>query len=152
MTNLAKRDDVLSWDPFRELDVFSSRLSRLFGGGELRAMPMADWTPRANIHETPEAYEIQAELPQVKKEDVKVTFENGVLTLSGERKYEKKEGGGQKPLRVESAYGSFMRAFSMPEDADAEKVDARFENGMLNVKIARMPNKKPPAAKTITVK
>jgi HSP20 family protein len=152
MTNLAKRDDVLSWDPFRELDVFSSRLSQLFGGGELRAMPMADWTPRANIHESADSYDIQAELPQVKKEDVKVTFENGVLTLSGERKYEKKEGGGQKPLRVECAYGSFMRAFSMPEDADADKIDARFENGMLNIKIARMPSKKASNGKTIQVK
>jgi HSP20 family protein len=152
MTNLTKRHDPFSWDPFRELDDFSSRLSRMFGQSELARMPLADWTPRANIHETPEHYEIQAELPQVKKEDVKVTFDNGVLTLSGERKYEKKDAGGTKPLRVESAYGSFLRAFAMPEDADGEKIDARYENGMLNVKIARTPSKKAPAGKTIAIK
>jgi HSP20 family protein len=152
MTQITKRDDVLSWDPFRELDDFSNRLSRVFGRPDVRTAPMADWTPRANIHESTESYDIQAELPQVKKEDVSVTFENGVLTLSGERKYEKKEGGGQKPLRVESAYGSFVRSFAMPDDADPDKVDARYENGMLNIKIARVPSKKAAAAKTITVK
>ncbi len=152
MANLTKRDEVFSWDPFRELEDFSRRLSRSFRRSDLAASPMADWTPRANVHEAPEHYEIQAELPQVKKEDVKVTLERGVLTLSGERKYEKKEGGGSKPLRVESAYGSFVRSFTMPDDVDAEKIDARFENGMLSVKLGRVPNHTAPATKTITIK
>lgn len=152
MSDLTKRNEVFSWDPFRELDDFSQRLSRAFGRADFPSKALADWTPRANVHETAEHYEIQAELPQVKKEDVKVTLESGVLTLSGERKYEKKEGGGSKPLRVESAYGSFMRAFTMPDDVDAEKIDARFENGMLQIKVGRLPNKKGPATKTIAVK
>ena len=153
MANLAKRDDILSWDPFRELDAFSNHLSRLFGSGQMTTTaPMADWAPRANIHETPDQYEIQAELPQVKKEDVKVTLENGVLTLTGERKYENREGGGTKPLRIESAYGSFMRSFAMPDDVDPDKVDARYENGMLNIKIARVASKKVTAGKSIAVK
>jgi HSP20 family protein len=152
MSNLSKRNEVAGWDPFREIEELSSRLSKAFGQSRMGILPMPDWTPRANVNETPEAYEIQVELPQMKKEDVKVTFEHGVLTMSGERKYEKKEGGGNRTLRTETAYGCFVRSFSLPEDADPERVDARYENGMLNVKINRLPQRMAPAVKTIPVK
>lgn len=151
MTKLSKVQETYSWDPFRELDELSGRLNRWFGRDTL-VTPLADWTPRANIHETLEAYEVQAELPQVKKEDVKVTLDHGLLTLSGERRYEKKEGEGNKAHRVETSYGSFMRAFRLPEDADLEKIDARFDHGMLNIKVARLAGSKPQATKTIQVK
>jgi HSP20 family protein len=152
MTNLMRRNDssTTMWDPFREMDELSSRLSRLFGREPL-AGAMADWMPRANVHETEKAYEIQAELPQVKREDVKVTCDDGVLTLSGERRYERKEGDGNKAHKVETAYGSFVRQFVLPDDADASKIDAKFDNGMLQIEIPRIPGRKPESPREIPV-
>jgi HSP20 family protein len=157
MSNLTRRtnNDLSSWDPFREMDDFSSRLSRFFGREPLASSGLSDWTPRANVHETSAGYEIQAELPQVKREDVNVTVENGVLTISGERRYERKEDGNgntNKVHRIETAYGSFVRSFSLPDDADASKIDAKYDNGMLEVKVARMAGRTPSGTRTIPIK
>jgi len=85
---------------------------------------------------------IKAELPDVKKEDVKVTVENGVLTISGERKFEKEEKK-KKYHRVERAFGTFVRSFSLPDVADASKVKAEFKNGMLTVHVPKSEKAKP---------
>ena len=99
-----------------------------------------------NVSETDEGYHIAAELPGCKKDDVKVTFDKGVLTIEGER-HEEKEEKGKRFHRRESSYGSFMRRFSMPEDADEERIDATFENGMLRIEIPKSEQHKREAKK-----
>jgi len=126
-----------NWDPFREIDELGRRVNRLFGmtkwNGELT---MADWVPSCNVSENEKEYRVRAELPEVKKEDVHVTLVDGVLTIEGERKEESEEKS-VKFHRRELAYGKFIRRFSMPEEADAEKVQARFHDGVLDVAIAK---------------
>ncbi|MCB9833764.1 MAG: Hsp20/alpha crystallin family protein [Planctomycetes bacterium] len=131
-----------NWDPFREMESLSKRMNRLFditgwndeAGKEL--IERGDWCPSCDISETEKEYRIHAELPNVKKEDVHVTVENGILTIKGERREEKEEKD-TKFHRRELSYGGFMRRFSLPEDCDEGKVDASFKNGMLNVAIAK---------------
>jgi HSP20 family protein len=114
--------------------------------GEREALSIADWTPSCDVSETPEEYRIEAELPGVKKEDLDVNVENGVLTLRGERR-EKKEEKAKKYHRVESSYGSFMRSFTLPDDANGEKVDADYKDGLLTVRIPRTAPKESKARK-----
>ncbi len=142
--------NLVKWDPFRELEDMSNRLNRVFGRPLARLEPnsemltMVDWTPSADISETDTAYLIKAEIPGVKKEDVKVTIENGMLTIQGERKMEKEEKD-KKFHRIERSYGSFMRSFRVPEDADESAVKAEFKDGMLNVTLGKSAKAKPKA-------
>lgn len=116
--------------------------------GEREALSIADWTPSCNVSETPEEYRIDAELPGVNKDDVALNVENRVLTLRGERR-EKKEEKDKKFHRVESTYGSFMRSFTLPEDADGDKVAADYKDGLLSV---RIPRTAPKESKARTIK
>jgi len=93
-----------------------------------------------NISETDKAYLVKADLPDVKKEDVKVTTDNGVLMLEGERRQEKREEG-EKFHRVESSYGKFKRRFTLPEDAQSESIEANFKDGALTVQIPKAAQK-----------
>ena len=95
-----------------------------------------------HIIEDETEYLIKVDLPEIKKEEVKVTVENGVLVLSGERKLEKEEKG-RKYHRIERAYGSFGRTFSLPDNADAEKVNAEFNEGVLKLHIAKSEAARP---------
>lgn len=141
-------------NPFRELEEMERRLSTLFGrqsvrpDGEKEAMTMAEWSPLVDITEDEKEYVIKAEVPDVKKEDIKLTVENNVLSISGERKTEKEEKG-KRYHRVERTYGSFMRSFTLPEDADGTKVSADYKDGMLNVRLPKSEKAKP---KSIEVK
>jgi HSP20 family protein len=103
---------------------------------------LADWAPLADITEDDKEYVIKAELPEIPPENVKVTVENGVLTISGERRFEKEEKG-KKYHRVERAYGSFVRAFTLPEDSEAEKIRAEFKDGMLIVHLPKTEKARP---------
>ncbi len=140
--------NLVKWDPFRELEDMSSRLNRIFGRTSLRSgadnemMAVADWMPSVDISETDTAYLIKGEIPGVKKEDVKVTVENGMLTIQGERKQEKEEKG-KKFHRVECSYGSFVRSFRVPGDADESVIKAEFKDGMLNVTLPKSEKAKP---------
>jgi HSP20 family protein len=139
------------WEPMELADV-ENRLSRFFGrrtnGREREDITIADWEPLADITEDDKEYIIKAELPDVKKEDVKVTVENGVLTIAGERRFEKEEKK-KKYHRVERAYGSFVRSFALPDLADADKVKAEFKDGMLTVHVPKSERAK---AKQVEVK
>jgi len=135
------------WEPFREMEEFQNHLSTLFGrplrrtnGREEITLP--EWTPLADITEDEKEYLIKAELPEMKKEAVKVTVENGVLIISGERKFEKEEKK-RKYHRVERGYGTFMRSFTVPDDADANKIKAEFKNGLLTVHLPKTEHAKP---------
>ena len=144
---------LVRWDPFRELESMSDRLNRVFARPTLstsgrEALTVADWLPTVDISETDSEYLIKAELPEVKKEDVKVTVENGVLTLQGERRQEKEEKG-KKYHRVERSYGSFVRSFTLPESVDESAVKAEYKDGMLNLHLPKAEKVKP---KSIDVK
>src|SRR6266403_6100632 len=102
------------WNPFKDLDELESPLSTFFvraplrrKNGELESMTIAEWSPLVDITEDDKEYLIKTELPEVKKDDVKVTVENGVLTITGERKFEKEEKD-KKYHRIERSYGSFV--------------------------------------------
>ncbi len=141
---------LVRWDPFRELEEVSDRLNRMFARPATRSsngketMIVADWTPSVDISETEGEYQIKAEIPDVKKEDVKVTLEDGVLTIQGERKHEKEEKG-RKYHRIERSYGSFVRTFSLPDVIDDDKVKAEFKDGVLNLHLPKSEKAKPKA-------
>jgi HSP20 family protein len=134
------------WEPFRELEELQNRLSTIVSRAPRQTgredMTIADWLPTADITEDDKEYLIRAELPDLRKEDVKVTVENGVLTISGERKFEKEEKQ-KKYHRVERAYGRFVRSFTLPDDADANAVKAEFKDGMLTVHLPKSEQAKP---------
>jgi HSP20 family protein len=142
------------WDPLQELNDLQNRFNSLFGRTALRpgtgeeTLAVADWAPAVDITEDDTEFVIKAELPGLKREEVKVTVEEGVLSISGERKTEKEEKN-KKFHRVERSYGSFLRSFSLPEGADAAKVNAEFSDGVLNVHLGKTPKAQP---KTIEVK
>jgi HSP20 family protein len=136
------------YEPLQELEDIQNRLPSFFGrspgrrGNEQGGLALADWAPMADISEDQNEYVIKAELPELKKEEVKVTVENGVLTISGERKFEKEENN-KKYHRVERAYGRFARSFALPDNADASKVKAEFKDGMLTVHLPKSEKAKP---------
>jgi len=139
------------WDPFKEMKELQDRLSSLFthsplprGDGKEETMTVAQWSPLVDISEDEKEYLIRAELPGLRREDVKVTVENGVLSISGERKYEKEEQN-RKFHRIERAFGSFVRIFAIPDGADAAKVTAEFKDGVLSVHLAKDEKTKPRA-------
>lgn len=141
---------LAQWNPFREMDDLLSRFQRGFGrslaNGEV--LPQQVWEPAVDISETPKEYVIKGELPGIKKEEVKVTVQNGVLTLAGERKSEKEEKD-EKFHRVERTYGAFTRSFVLPEDAVVEQVSAECKDGVVTVRIAKAEVAKP---KSVEVK
>src|SRR5881628_3147867 len=136
---------IVRWDQLREFEeMMSERLGRAYGrqvlgrpaeGGK-EALTVPDWAPAVDIAETPEEFLIKAELPEGKKEDVKVTVENGVLRIEGERRQEKEEKT-KKFHRIERAYGSFLRTFTVPDNIDEAKVSAEFKDGVLNVHLPK---------------
>lgn len=155
MKTLMRWEPMARWDPFKELEEMHSRLSTLFGrlpvrkeGEKEEAMTVAEWSPLVDITEDDKEYLIKAELPEVKKDDVKITVHDDVMTITGERKYEKEEKG-KKYHRVERAYGSFTRSFTLPEDADGSKIAAEAKDGVLTVHLPKSEKAKP---KSIEVK
>ena len=139
----------------RELDDLQHRLATLVGraavrapSGKEEALTVPEWAPLVDIVETDNEYLIKAEVPEVKKDDVKVTVQDEVLTITGERTLEKEEKG-RKYHRVERPYGRFARSFTLPEDADGNKVAAEFKDGVLKVHLPKSERAKP---KSIEVK
>ena len=138
---------LIKWDPFREIEDMFDRYNKAVGwprSGSQEIMTTGDWSPRVDISETDNEFVIKAEIPEVKKEDVKVTVDNGVITIKGERKQEKEEKG-KKLHRVERYYGSFTRSFTLPENVDESKIKAGFKEGMLNLQIPKTEKAKPKA-------
>jgi HSP20 family protein len=142
------------WDPFRELEDMSNRLNRIFGsrpaarpesGREDVSVP--DWAPTVDITESAEEYLIKVELPEVKKEEIKIRAQDGVLTIEGERRRESEEKG-KKFHRVERSYGMFARSFTLPDSVEEEKIEADFKDGMLNL---HLPKSETTKAKAVEV-
>jgi HSP20 family protein len=131
------------YSPRRDYGFLPGRLyslaDALFGGSEGYAKA---WTPAVNVSEDEQSYRISAELPAVSGEDVKVVVREGVLTLKGERKEETKTDGVKYHL-VERSHGGFQRSFTLPKDANGEKVSAEFKNGVLVVTVPKREEVKP---------
>ncbi|HSF99697.1 MAG TPA: Hsp20/alpha crystallin family protein [Vicinamibacterales bacterium] len=146
--------NLTRWDPFRELESLSKGLNQWFGQPVMRRLAdedgvaFADWAPALDVEETDKEYLIKADLPEIKKDDLKIGIDHGMLTLEGERKHEKEEKG-KKFHRVERSYGKFMRRLELPVDVDETKVNADFKDGVLNVHLPKSANAKP---RTIDVK
>ena len=143
------------WDPFKEMDELQNRITSLFGLGNQRSvqnheenMIVSQWLPLVDVTEDEKEYQIKVELPEVKKEAVTVTVESGVLSIGGERSFEKTEKD-KKYHRIERSYGSFHRTFTVPADADVSKVTAEFKDGVLTVRLAKSETARP---KSIEVK
>jgi HSP20 family protein len=141
---------LINWNPMRELTDWESRIQRALGlsprgnGAGKESMTVANWAPLVDITEDDKEYLVKAELPELKKEEVKVKVENGELTISGERKLEKEEKG-RKFHRIERSYGSFLRSFTLPENVSADKVSAEFKDGLLTVRLPKDEAAKPKA-------
>jgi len=143
---------LAKWDPFHEVDELLDRYSRPsdwpFRGGRDVSVRDADWAPRVDISETDDNFCIKAEVPGIKREDVKINIEDHVLSIHGENEQVKEEEGEQFH-RVERYYGSFRRSFTLPENVDEEKIEANFKDGLLTLTIPKTEAAKP---KSIEVK
>ena len=141
------------WDPFRELEDMSTRFNRLFGTPARRPDEdapdiFADWSPAIDVQETEGEYLIKADLPDVKREDVKVAIEDGILAVEGERKLEKEEKD-KKFHRIERSYGKFVRRLAVPSDVAQDTVAAEFKDGVLSIHLPKTAVAKP---KSVEVK
>lgn len=144
---------IATWNPFRELNEVQNRLTSVFGRfpnrlGNGNGFALANFSPDVDIIENENEYLVKADLPAMKKEDVNVTVENGVLSIAGERKSENEEKNNTWH-RIERSYGTFERTFTMPDDADGAKLKAEFKNGVLHVHMPKNPAARP---KKIAVK
>jgi HSP20 family protein len=154
MNALSKWKGEERWNPFREMEDLQRRMESLFGLSARRQdkddlnFTVSHWSPLVDIVEDDKEYLIKAELPEMKREDIRVSVENNLLTLRGERKFEQEEKD-KKFHRVERAYGSFARSFSLPDEVDSGKVSAEFKDGVLKVHLPKSPNAKP---KSVEVK
>ena len=147
---------LITWNPLREMDEAQNRFNPFFlagfpnrmGSGDIHSLTVADWSPEVDISEDDRGYLLKADLPEMKKDDVRVTVEDGILCVFGERKSEK-EDQKRKFHRIERSFGNFRRSFTLPDDADSMKVTAEFRDGVLKV---HLPTTARPKSKAIEVK
>jgi HSP20 family protein len=148
---------LITWNQLREMEEAQNRFNPFLrgfpipnrmGSGEIHSLAVADWSPEVDISEDDRGYLLKADLPEMKKDDVRVTVEDGILCVSGERKSEK-EDHKRKFHRIERSFGNFRRSFTLPEDADSTKVTADFRDGVLKV---HLPTTARPKSKAIEVK
>lgn len=134
---------LIKYSPFRsDMDVFQDSISRLFS--EPASRP---WSPAVDIYESENDLVFKADIPDIDPKEVGIQLENGTLTLKGDRKFEQ-ENTGKGFHRIERGYGTFVRAFSLPDTVDAEKVKADYKSGVLTITVPKKEIAKP---KTINV-
>ena len=128
------------WNPFVELDEIQQRLNRLFleRTAKTGEANFADFMPAVDIEETDTDFIVKADLPDVKKDEIKVHVQEGVLAIEGERKQQKEEKG-KRFHKIEREYGRFVRRFALPTEVDAAKVRAEFKDGVLSVVLPKAP-------------
>ena len=141
---------IQRWDPARDFARLQDEVNRLFDGSLAlnRGSESFGWTPAADVFEDVEGVTFKFDLPEVEAKDVDVRLENGTLTVRGERKLER-EDKRESYHRIERAYGTFTRSFSLPATLDAEKVNAEYKNGVLRIFVPRRAEAKP---KSVSVK
>lgn len=137
---------IARWEPFRGLSTLHDQVNRLFndtmfrGQGEESAL--TTWAPAVDIYETPNELVVKADLPDVEEKDIDVRVENNLLSIRGERKFEKSVSE-DNYLRVERSYGSFSRSFSLPNTVNTESIHADYKNGVLTVNLPKREETKP---------
>jgi len=138
--NQQKMNTLIKWNPLREFEQMANRMNNLFSRSLLPSIdePIAssEWSPLVDVEESDKEYTIKAELPEVKKENVKVELEDGSIRISGERKLEKEEKG-LRFHRLERSYGAFERSFTLPEGTERKNVSAEFKDGLLKVHLPK---------------
>jgi HSP20 family protein len=135
---------IVRWEPARELASMEiDRLNRMFTDFYGEAFSRSAWVPAVDIFET-DAHEVvlKAELPEMKREDISVTFENGVLTLRGERKFDQ-ETKQENYHRVERRHGTFSRSFTLPNTVDPSRISAAYKDGILTIRLPQREEAKP---------
>src|SRR5262249_33385506 len=138
---------VVRWDPFRDLSLLQDRMNRLFddagrGWGSDEPAATTAWSPAVDIFETDGEIVVKAELPGMEKKDIALNLEKNVLTLRGERRFEK-ETKEDNYHRIERSYGTFSRAFSIPATVDEEKIRADYKDGVLKIVLPKKEQSKP---------
>lgn len=145
---------ITKWDPFKDLMILRDRMNRLFE--DLVTSPrfedteimQSTWSPAVDIYETENELVLTAELPGIDEKDVEIKIEDNTLSIKGERKFEK-ETKEENYHRIERAYGSFFRSFSLPHYVDQEKISAEFENGLLKIHMPKKAEVKPRKVKIL---
>ena len=134
------------WEPFRELSALQNRMNRLFeeqyGGGREESLTNGAFAPPVDIYEDEHSIQLKLEVPGIDEKDLDIRVENNVLTVSGERKFEKEEKE-ENFRRVERRYGSFSRSFTLPNTVNTDDIQAEYTNGVLNVRLAKRAEAKP---------
>jgi HSP20 family protein len=138
---------IIRWDPFRDLSIIQDRMNKLFEESLARSRgeegaALTAWVPPVDIYETKDAIVVKAELPGIDQKDIEVQVHDNILTIRGERKFEsdvKRE----NFHRIERAYGTFQRSFSIPNTIRQDQVKARFHNGVLEITLPKMEEAKP---------
>ena len=144
---------IIRWDPFREMVTMREKMNRLFEDslaqkGEDKDMMTSNWAPAVDIYETANELVLAAEVPGIEEKDIEIKIEDNTLTLRGERKFEK-ETKEENFHRIERSYGSFFRAFSLPNSVDTERIEAEHENGVLRVIMPKRQELKPKTVKIL---
>jgi HSP20 family protein len=131
---------LIKFEPLGELENWNERINRFFNDYSSQDF---NYYPHIDISEDEKNILVEAEIPGVKKENIKITLQNNILTINGEKKKEKEEKDSKRNFfRSERVYGSFTRNFTLPEDINPDSVDAKFDNGILNIKISKAEPKK----------
>lgn len=133
--------NIVRYNPFNEIRTLQDEVNRLFAGvstpsGSREEMFNGSWSPRVDIFENKDNLVLEAELPGMKRDDFELSFENNVITLKGERRFEKRTDE-DNYHRVERAYGSFTRSFTLPPTVTADGAKAEFNNGILHVSLPK---------------
>lgn len=141
---------ITHWDPFRNLTTLQDEMNRLFEGafakGRGGQAELASWAPAVDIYEAENELVAKVDLPGVDEKDIDIRLENNTLTIRGERKFEKSVNE-ENYLRVERAYGSFTRTFSLPNIVNGEGINATYSNGVLTVHMPKREESKPKQVK-----
>ncbi len=144
---------IIRWDPFRDLITLREKMNRLFEEafttrGEEKDLVASTWTPSVDIFETENSLVLSAEVPGIDEKDIEIKIEDNTLTLKGERKFEK-ETKEENYHRIERAYGSFYRSFTLPHYIDQDNIKAEHENGVLKITMPKKPELKPRKVKIL---
>jgi len=133
--------NLIHFNPFREMDSLFSRFRHdMDGDFNLQSFTQSDWVPPVDINESDKDFLITVEVPQIDKDDIKVQVQNGMLNISGERKYENED---KKAHRIERYYGSFQRTFKLPDNVNEDKIHADHKNGVLYLSLPKTEEKAP---------
>ena len=134
------------WDPFREFTTLQDRMNRLFqdsfSPGRDEALSTSSFAPAVDVYEDEHKITLKIEVPGIDEKDIDIRVENNVLTVTGERKFEKEEKE-ENYRRVERHYGSFTRSFTLPNTVDADNITADYDKGVLKLQLAKKAEAKP---------